>query len=150
MNCKQIMLLLNEYIDNELDQKTHNEITNHLFSCPKCRKKMEDFLLIKNALRSISEPSEEFSDRLTHIFKDTHVSCEENKNKCNLRFLFCIICIAICAIITMSNISASHKNGVEIASSEEECVIVSDNSCVSFNPMRRKSIWRDVVYNTRQ
>lgn len=111
MNCKEVSSLLSEYIDNELDEKTNNEVKNHLLICSSCRKEMEDFMDIKKALRSMAneEPSEEFSNKLCSMFKDVKVE-QEDKRKNNLRIVFCLICIAICAIIIMSNIQDMKQN----------------------------------------
>lgn len=105
MNCKEVSSLLSEYIDNELDEKTNNEIRNHLLICSSCREEMEDFMAIKNALRNMSneEPSDEFSNKLCSMFKDIKVE-PKDKKKTDLQIVFCLICIAICAIIIMSNI----------------------------------------------
>ena len=107
MNCRTVRELLSEYIDNELDLKLHSEVKEHLDSCPHCRKEYEETMEVKNTLRvysmAESEPSPEFSEKLCNMFKGTYVSCDENKAKSESRLIFCLICLAICVIIAMSN-----------------------------------------------
>ena len=146
MNCQTVMELLSEYIDNELDLKLHNEVRDHLDTCPCCKKEYEDILLVKKALRIYSteesEPSPEFSEKLCGMFKGTYVSCDENKAKSESRIIFCLICLAICVIIAMSNGDFSwnrHKD-----KEQYEYVVVQSEENVPYSAPHRL-IWRYII-----
>jgi len=137
MKCQTVRELLSEYVDNELDQKLHSEIKEHINICPECKREEEDFIMVKKALRIYSdkdsEPSSEFSEKLCEMFKGTYVSCDENKAKVESRLIFCLICLAICVVIALSNSGFSlghHKQNQGssyVVQSEERPVCPKNN-----------------------
>ncbi len=149
MDCNRVEELLSEYIDNELDPKIHSEIKEHLASCPNCREEMEDFLLIKSALRTTSteesEPSPEFSHKICTMFKDTYVSCDENKAKAESRLIFCLICLAICVIIAMSNMTTSFHRP---KNNQVEYVVVQNEEEQAY-PSHHRVMWRYIIRNNK-
>ena len=146
MNCQTVKELLSEYIDNELDLKLHSEVKEHLDSCPYCQKEYEEILLIKKALsiysQEESEPSPEFSEKLCGMFKDTYVSCDENKAKSESRLIFCLICLAICAIIVMSKMNFSYKNYIN---NKESSYVVVQSEEENAYPSHHRVVWRYII-----
>jgi hypothetical protein len=146
MDCRTVRELLSEYIDNELDLKLHSEVKEHLDSCPHCKEEYEDILLVKKALRvysvAESEPSPEFSEKLCGMFKGTYVSCDENKAKSESRLIFCLICLAICAIIALSNGDFSLNRHKE--KEQYDYYIIQSEENVPY-PGPNRIMWRYII-----
>ncbi len=56
MRCKEVIERLSEYWSGELDERTRDELTAHLRSCPSCQHEWATFQAAMNALRSIPTP----------------------------------------------------------------------------------------------
>jgi hypothetical protein len=54
MNCQKIKKLLNPYIDQALEQKTTQQVEEHLKSCSACRQEYQRLKKIANSLNSTS------------------------------------------------------------------------------------------------
>ena len=114
MDCEEVLLKLNEYIDEELDQKTYKEIYIHLLSCDSCRKEFEELILIKKTIKQecYYEPSDEFCDKLTNMFHNVKVQDNEDNIIYNNKFVFCLICIVIFVIVILSNMDYSESKEI--------------------------------------
>ena len=51
MKCMDYEMLISAYMDKELDQQETAEVERHLEGCEDCRRKLEDLLELKAALR---------------------------------------------------------------------------------------------------
>lgn len=56
MRCREVIEGLSEYWSGELDEKTRNELTAHLRSCPSCQHEWITFQAAMNALHSVPTP----------------------------------------------------------------------------------------------
>ena len=54
MNCQKIKKLLNPYIDQALEQKTAQQVEEHLKSCSACRQEYQRLKKIVTSLNSFS------------------------------------------------------------------------------------------------
>lgn len=105
MKCEEVLSLLNDYLDNELDEKTNKIIETHLDNCENCRKEMEEIKALKSVIKDYSLKSEEeLCKKMNGLFKDVRVDLNKDKNFYNLKLLFCLLCVAISAMIIMNNI----------------------------------------------
>lgn len=55
MNCDEILILLNAYIDKELDKPTEKVVRAHLAACPACKNRHAHLLEVVEAVRALPE-----------------------------------------------------------------------------------------------
>ena len=120
MDCGTVKALLCEYIDGELSEELNKEIYNHLCVCKSCRQEMDGLLFVKTVLRAnnIKEdeslPRPEFKNKLCSMFENVEVT-PQDKSKHNMKIVFCLVCIAICVMILISE-----QNSVEVSNPTPE------------------------------
>lgn len=57
MKCENVKLKLNRYLDGELDEKSENEIKQHLSECEKCSAEFQSLFAIDDFLDVFEEES---------------------------------------------------------------------------------------------
>lgn len=121
MNCEQIKYQLVDYIDNNLDQMTMENITNHLKKCDNCQDEhLQTGALLKNiSADNWDEPSIKLKTNFYQMLEaeKTNLHVKPHKTKLNQRTYFIpliktaaqiIILIALAAIVASSIYSREH------------------------------------------
>lgn len=57
MNCENLQFDLSIYSDDILSETEHAEVAQHLAECPLCRQKRDDYLALRQSLRSLKRPA---------------------------------------------------------------------------------------------
>lgn len=55
MNCKEVIELLPDYIEDSLEKDVHDEIANHLSSCNICADELDKLLSLESILKQVKE-----------------------------------------------------------------------------------------------
>lgn len=86
MDCKEIKLILIDYADNLLSEKTITKVDKHIEGCENCRKELEDikklFKTIKN--EQFIQPSEQLKTNFSKMLTNEIIA---NKNKENQKII---------------------------------------------------------------
>lgn len=67
MKCNEIEILINDYIDNELDLQQKNEFETHIHSCASCKEELDETLLLLEKLNVIPKEAAPVNDLWTNI-----------------------------------------------------------------------------------
>jgi len=101
MDCNSVEELLSRYIENDLNKKTHNEMTDHFKNCQSCNNLLKD---IKELIYKTSELEEELpfyiKNRLLYIPESIEI---ENNNEQPFKYIK-LIAASLGGIILMLNI----------------------------------------------
>jgi hypothetical protein len=87
MRCNDIQLFLIDYLDNELDESTREQVESHLLTCEKCRQEIKELQTIQEEIATVEmeEPSPALRRGFINMLYDETGELDKKDNVKQLR-----------------------------------------------------------------
>jgi anti-sigma factor RsiW len=74
VNCKEVIDLIDAYLDGELDPVTNNNIEAHLRECSRCERAFKHFIRAIGTAAPYHKSPQTLRERLQAVYRDNFVS----------------------------------------------------------------------------
>ncbi len=135
MDCKRVMELMTQFINDQLDAEDIQAFLDHIDSCPECREELEVNYSLMTAMKQLDEDtdlSDNYIEELNQKIETCYLDELKRKRSCTRRRI--ILGIVVFLLLFMNGITVKETRREEdkrffrmIAGVEEPEVIIPEN-----------------------
>ncbi len=106
MDCKRVMELMTQFINDQLDAEDVQAFLDHIDSCPECREELEVNYSLMTAMKQLDEDtdlSDNYIEELNHKIETCYLDELKRKRSCTRRRI--VLGVVIVLLILQSGIT---------------------------------------------
>ncbi|GEM_PF-2704440 len=129
MSCIDIKSRLDQYITDELDKDTAQEVREHLIECADCRADYEALKALKAELKALAEPvPDDFEEGLIQKIQKSKRVSPFNVNKFAVSAVAAVVLICVIGVGIGTSYNQGLDNKIDILKNEEASADVAENT----------------------